>query len=130
MKKILSVAIVLVMALVCLTACSPKLAAPVGTYVDEYDTNVLTFGAYDEKENTLTLTISNKLNDENVIKGTCTIEVNDPELPSYIVVFTNEAGEVSEYVYDASIDLVQGPIGGSLITYYGANYVEPAPVAE
>ncbi len=131
MKKILSIALVLVMALVCLTACSPKLAAPVGVYTDSSGTILLTFGEYNEKENTLTLTQSNTMNDENVITGTCSIDVNDPELPSYFVDFVSSTGEIKTYVYDASIDVVQEIVeGGSGMTFHGPNYVEPAPVAE
>ncbi len=122
MKKFISLALVLVMALVCLTGCA-KLAAPVGTYADGTETSILEFGAYDEKNNTCTLTISNTISGLT-ITGNCVIEENDPKLPSYIVVFTADSGESWEYVYDASIDVVQDLIDGSNICYYGANYVE------
>ncbi len=128
MKKILSIALVLVMVVACLTGCT-KLAAPVGVYADGTETSILTFGEYDAKENVVSLTISNTISGTEV-KGTAIIEENDPKLPSYIVVFTAESGEVINYIYDASIDVVQDLIDGSNICYYGANYVEPAPVAE
>ena len=126
MKKIISLALVLVMALVCLTGCT-KLAAPVGTYADGTETSILEFGAYDEKNNTCTLTISNTISGLT-ITGNCVIEENDPKRPSYIVVFTADSGESWMYVYDASIDVVQDLIDGSNICYYCANYVDAAEV--
>lgn len=126
MKKVISLALVFIMAVCCLTACGTKLAAPVGAYKDGTETSILEFGAYDEENNTCTLTISNTISG-GVINGTCTIEMNDPDCPSYFVCFTSDAGEYSEYIYDASIDVVQeydpslGTVG---ICYYGANYVE------
>lgn len=126
MKKIISLALVLVMALVCLTGCT-KLAAPVGTYADGTETSILEFGAYDEENNVCPLTISNTISGLT-ITGTCTILENDPDLPSYIVVFTADSGETWEYVYDASIDVVQDLIENSYICYYGANYVDAAEV--
>lgn len=114
------------MAVCCLTACGAKLAAPVGTYKDGTETSVLEFGAYDEANNVCTLVISNTISG-GVINGTCAIEENDPSLPSYIVVFTSDAGEVSEYIYDASIDVIQeydATTGTGGICYFGANYVE------
>ncbi len=128
MKKILAIALVLVMAMCCLTACT-KLAAPVGTYADGTETSILTFGEYNADENVCPMTISNTISGTEV-KGTCVISENDPKLPSYIVTFTAEDGSVIEYVYDASIDVVQDLIAGSGICYYGPNYVEAAPVAE
>lgn len=123
MKKVISLALVFVMAICCLTACGTKIQAPVGTYKDGTETSILEFGAYDEANKTCTLTISNTISGD-VITGTCTFEVNDPDLPSFWITFTSNAGETWEYIYDTSIDVVQDYIANSGICYYGANYVE------
>ncbi|MBQ8624361.1 MAG: hypothetical protein IJ424_08380 [Oscillospiraceae bacterium] len=126
MKRLISVALVLVMVLAVCTACT-KLEAPVaGTaYSDGTGTNTITFGEYNADENVGTYTITSSLSDMEV-KGTYTVMENDPEIPSYILTLkVDGAAEEDpgvEYVFDKTMDVIQNTVDG--IAYFGPNYVE------
>lgn len=126
MKRLISVALILVMVLSVFTACT-KLEAPLdGTvYTDGTDTNYITFGAYDADNNVGTYTIASNLSDI-VVTGTYTVMENDPEAPSYILTFKVDGAAEddlgTEYVFDKTMDVVQDLSTG--IAYFGVNYVE------
>ena len=126
MKRLISVALVLVMVLAVFTACT-KLEAPVdGTaYSDGTGTNTITFGTYDAENNIGTYTITSNLSDM-VVTGTYTVLENDPEVPSYILTFMVDGAEEGtpgvEYVFDKAMDVIQNTQDG--VAYFGPNYVE------
>lgn len=126
MKRLISVALILVMVLCAFTACT-KLEAPVdgSVYTDGTGSNSITFGAYDAENNVGTYTITSTLSDI-VVTGTYTVIENDPEVPSYILTFkVDGAAEEDpgvEYVFDKTMDVVQDITTG--IAYFGPNYVE------
>ncbi len=123
MKRLISVALILVMALTVFTACT-KLQAPAdGTvYSDGTGTNSITFGTYDAENNVGTYTITSTLSDI-VVTGTYTVDVNDPEVPTYFLDCTVDGTEgIITYVYDVAQDVVQNTVDG--IAYFGPNYVE------
>ncbi len=126
MKRLISVALVLVMVLAVFTACT-KLEAPVdGTaYSDGTGTNTITFGTYDAENNVGTYTITSNLSDM-VVTGTYSVLENDPEVPSYILTFVVDGAEEGtpavEYVFDKAMDVIQNTQDG--VAYFGPNYVE------
>lgn len=123
MKRLISVALVLVMVLTVFTACT-KLQAPVdGTvYSDGTGTNSINFGTYDAENNIGTFTLTSTLSD-NVVNGTYTVDVNDPEVPTFFLDCTIEGTEgIVTYVYDVTQDVIQNTVDG--IAYFGPNYVE------
>lgn len=128
MKRLISVALALVMVLCMFTACG-KLVCPVGTYKDNTETSIIELGAYDEKAESGTMKVSNTINAEMNSEGTYTLSDNGGDKTSSIVTYTASNGTVTEFVYDSTMDVMQN-IGGG-IAYYGANYVEGgAPAAE
>ncbi len=123
MKRLISVALILVMALTVFTACT-KLQAPAegAVYSDGTGTNSITFGAYDAENNSGTLTMTSTLSDV-VITGTYVVDVNDPSVPSYFLDCTIEGTEgIVTFVYDVAQDVIQNTSDG--IAYFGPNYVE------
>ncbi len=128
MKRLISVALALVMVLCVFTACG-KLVCPVGTYKDSTETSIIELGAYDEKAESGTMKMTNTINTDLVTEGTYTLSDNGGDKESSIVTFTASDGTVTEFIYDATMDVMQN-IGDGL-AYYGANYVEGgAPAAE
>lgn len=123
MKRLISVALILVMALTVFTACTKLVAPADGTvYSDGTGTNSINFGAYDAENNIGTFTMTSTLSD-NVVNGTYTVDVNDPEVPSYFLDCTFEGSEeIVTFVYDITQDVVQNTVDG--IAYFGPNYVE------
>ncbi len=128
MKRLISVALALVMVLCVFTACG-TLVCPVGTYKDSTETSVIEMGAYDEKAESGTMKITNTINTDLVTEGTYTLSDNGGSKESSIVIFTASDGTESKYVYDATQDVMQNL--ETQMAYYGANYVEGgAPAAE
>lgn len=128
MKRLISVALALVMVLCLFTACG-KLVCPVGTYKDGTETSVIELGAYDEKAESGTVKKTNTINTDLVYEGTYALSDNGGDKTSSIITFTFTNGTVEEYVYDSTMDVMQNI--GDGIAYYGANYVEGgAPAAE
>lgn len=128
MKRLISVALALVMVLCVFTACG-TLVCPVGTYQDSTQTSVIEMGAYDEKAESGTMKITNTINTDMVREGTYALSDNGGDKESSIVTFTEADGTVTEFVYDSTLDVMQDITSG--IAYYGANYVEgEAPAAE
>ncbi len=127
MKRLISVALALVMVLVAFTACGEVIKPAVGTYADGTGTSIIEVGAYDEKAESGTMKISNTLSDL-VYEGTYTISENEPKVSS-ILTLTTTAGEEMSFVYDITLDVMQDI--NSCIAYYGPNYVEAGePAAE
>ncbi len=123
MKRLISVALILVMALTVFTACT-KLQAPAdgAVYSDGTGTNSITFGTYDAENNVGTYTITSTLSDI-VVTGTYSVDVNDPEVPTYFLDCTVDGAEgIITYVYDVAQDVIQNTVDG--IAYFGPNYVE------
>lgn len=120
MKRLISVALVLVMVLCVFTACG-KIVEPVGTYADGTGTSIVEVGAYDAKAKEGSMKITNTINTDILLQGTYTLEQNEAEVSS-IVVFTLTDGTVMQFVYDATVDVMQDLDSG--IAYYGPNYVE------
>lgn len=127
MKRLISVALALVMVLVVFTACGTPVS-PVGTYADDTGTSIIEVGAFDEKAESGTLKITNTINTDLLIEGTYTLEDNEPKISSFVI-FTAADGTVTEFIYDSTMDALQDRTSG--ITYFGPNYVEGgAPAAE
>lgn len=121
MKRLISVALILVMVLTVFTACG-KLEAPIGVYADGTGTNSIEFVDYNADENIGHYKTTSTLSDV-VVEGTFTVSENDPKAPSYILTFSIEGSEeVVEYVFDKTMDVVQNISDG--IAYFGPNYVE------
>ena len=126
MKRIISLALVLVMAMVALTACGVELKAPEGVYSTESGTYKVEFSGYDAKANVGNLTITRTLMDlEDVIKGTFTVVANGDSEDTFIIDFTPEGGEVIEslMVYGSVDNVIAqykdvGDIGGANSSYY------------
>lgn len=94
MKKIISLALVLVMAMCVLTACGTELLAPNGTYSTESGTYKAVFTGYDAKANTGNVTFTFTFAEvETPVSGTFAVAVNDPDDNSFIIDFTPEGGE-------------------------------------
>lgn len=113
MKRIISIALVLVMVLVVCTACG-KPVDPAGSYADETGTSILEIGAYDYKAKSGSMKISSTLSDI-VHEGTYTLAINEKKISSIITLTTTE-GETMEFVYDAEQDIIQDLT--SMILYY------------
>lgn len=126
MKRLISVALVLVMVLAVFTACT-KLEAPAAgaAYSDGTGTNTITFGEYDAENNIGTYVMTSTLSDME-IKGTYTVMENDPEVPSYILTLLVDGAEEGdlgvEFVFDKTMDVIQNTVDG--VAYFGPNYVE------
>ncbi len=128
MKRLISVALALVMVLCVFTACGTPVC-PVGTYKDSTETSIIEMGAYDEKTETGTMKITNTINLDLVLEGTYTLTENEAKVSSFVT-FTASNGEVTEYLYDVTMDVMQSR-GDSPINYFGPNYVEAGtPAAE
>lgn len=136
MKKIISLALVLVMAMVCLTACGEKLMAPDGTYSTESGSYKAVFSDYDEKANSGKLSVIFTFSEvETTVSGTFSVAVNDPDDNTFVIDFTPDGGTLMESFggYRANdntfVQLLDLPeINGANTSYY---YVDPtAPVEE
>ena len=92
MKKIITLALALVMAMVLLTACGPELHAPDGTYSTDSGAYKVYFTNYDAKENVGDLTVAFTYTGESV-SGKYTVAVNDEEAQTYFIDFTPDGGE-------------------------------------
>ncbi len=133
MKKILSLALVLMMAMMVLTACGETLQAPNGTYSSESGSYVAEFSGWDEKANSGSLSVTfSVMEDVQVVSGTFAVAVNDPDAGTYFVDFTPDGGSVIEgfMIYDPAQNVVAqyadvDPIAGAGTTYYAG-----APEAE
>lgn len=126
MKRLISVALALVMVLCVFTACGTPVS-PVGTYKDGTQTSVIEVGAYDAKAESGTMKITNTINLDLVIEGTYTVEENEAKISSFLT-FTASDGTVTEYLYDVNMDVLQSQ-GESVINYFGPNYVEGGAAA-
>ena len=127
MKKIISLALVLVMAMVVLTACgSETLVAPNGTYASESGTYKAEFSGYDAETNTGNLTITfTVMETPETVSGTFAVAVNDPDAGTYFVDFTPAGGSVIEgfMIFDPAQKVAAqyadvDPIEGANTTYY------------
>ncbi len=116
MKKIISVALVMVMVICCFTACGTIVEPAVGTYTDSSGTLVVEVGEYDGESGTMK--IYNTMNDTNSYEGTYVLEQNESGVSS-IITFTASSGEVTEFVYDSTVDAMQDL--ESQTVYYGPN---------
>ncbi len=119
MKRFVSLALVLAIVLVSFVACG--IVIPVGTYADSTGTSIIEVGEYDESAKSGTMRITNTINTDLVYEGTYTLSKNEADVSS-IVTFTTTDGQVMEFVYDITLDVMQDL--DSLIAYYGPNYVE------
>ncbi|HIT59141.1 MAG TPA: hypothetical protein IAC39_05485 [Candidatus Faeciplasma pullistercoris] len=120
MKRVISLAIVIAMVLVTFVSCG--VVIPVGTYTDGTGTSIIELGEYDTGAKSGTMKISNTINTNLVYEGTYTLTENEADVSS-LLTFTTSDGEVMEFVYDVTLDVIQDL--DSLIVYYGANYVDP-----
>lgn len=120
MKRLISVALALVMVLVVFTACGTPVS-PVGTYADETGTSVIEVGAYDAKAKSGTFKITNTINTDLVIEGTYTLEECEAKISSWLD-FTAADGTTTEFLYDSTMDALQDRSSG--ITYFGSNHTE------
>lgn len=126
MKKIIALALALVMAMVLLCACGDVLVSPAGVYSSESGTFKVEFTGYNADENTGTLTITRTLMDmPDTVTGTYVVVVNDPEANTFYLDFTPNGGELIEsfMIYDATNEIIQQvpdlpEIGGATICYY------------
>ena len=136
MKRIITLALALVMAMVVLTACGETLVAPSGVYSSDSGTYRLEVTGYNADENTGTMTITRTLMDmPTTVSGTFSVAVNDPEANTFFLDFTPDGGELIESfaIYDANQEVVQqipdliNPtetdenlknLGGATICYY------------
>lgn len=116
MKKIISVALVMVMVICCFTACGTVVEPNAGTYTDSSGTLVVEVGAYDGTSGTMKM--YNNMNDENAYEGTYVLEQNESGVSS-IITFTASTGDVVEFVYDSTMDAMQNL--SSSTVYYGPN---------
>ncbi|MCD7822707.1 MAG: hypothetical protein LUG86_01615 [Oscillospiraceae bacterium] len=112
MKKIISVALVMVMVLCCFTACGTIVEPNVGTYTDSSDTLVVEVGEDGAMK------MYNNMNDENSYEGTYVVEQNEAGVSS-IITFTTSDGSTVEFVYDSTMDAMQDLASGTV--YYGPN---------
>ena len=92
MKKIIALALVLVMAMVALTACGVELIAPDGTYSTDSGAYKVYFSNYDAKANEGDLTVAFTYTGESV-SGKFSVAVNDPEDNTFFIDFTPDGGE-------------------------------------
>lgn len=115
------------MVMVVFTACGTPVS-PVGTYTDDTGTSIIEVGAYDAKEKTGTLRITNTLNDEIDTNGTYVLEECEAKISSWVD-FTAADGTVTTFLYDSTMDALQDQTSG--ITYFGPNHTDAeAPAAE
>ncbi len=126
MKRIISLALVLVMAMAVLTACGVELQAPSGVYASESGTYKLEVKDYNADENTGTMAITFTIVDTpTVVSGTFSMAVNDPDAGTFFIDFTPDGGELIEglAIYDPAQNVIgqivdiEG-IGGNQIAYY------------
>ncbi len=89
MKKILSLALVLVMAMGLLTACGVELKAPDGVYSTESGTYKAVFSNYDAKENVGDLSITFTIIDTSTtVSGKFSVAVMSEEDNTFYIDFT------------------------------------------
>ena len=134
MKKIISLALVLVMAMALLTACGETLVAPDGTFASESGTYSVTFSNYDADANSGSAVITfSVMETPEVVSGTYSVAVNDPDAGTYFIDFTPDGGSLIEgfMIYDPHQNVVAqyadvDPIGGANTTYYAVPVEEVA----
>lgn len=95
MKKIISLALVLIMAMALLTACGVELIAPEGIYSTDSGSYKVNFSNYDAKANEGDLTVTFTYTGESV-SGKFSVAVNDPEENTFFIDFTPAGGELIE----------------------------------
>lgn len=138
MKKIISLALVLVMAMVVLTACGETIIAPSGKYATESGTYTIEINSYDEKSATGTLTVTRTLFEvEDKVTGTFEVFVNgEPEDNSFVLDFTPDGGATIEncFGYLANDDAISQMADLDVIAGNGSSYYkvteEEVPAAE
>ena len=136
MKKIISLALVLVMAMAMLTACGETIVAPSGKYATESGTYTVEITSYDEKTATGTLTVTRNLFEVlDTVSGTFEVFVNDPDANSYVLDFTPDGGETITncFGYLANDDAISQMASLDVIDGNGSSYykvTEEAPAAE
>lgn len=126
MKKIIALALALVMAMVLLCACGETLVSPEGVYSSDSGTYKVEFTGYNADENTGSMVITRTfLEVEDKVSGTYSVAVNDPDANTYFIDFTPNGGELIEtfMIFDANDQVIQqipdvGDIGGANICYY------------
>lgn len=126
MKKIIALALALVMTMVVLCACGETLVAPSGVYSSDSGTYKVEITGYNADENSGTLVITRTLMEvEDKVSGTFSVAVNDPEANTFFIDFTPNGGNLIEtfMIYDATNEVIQqvpdvGDIGGANICYY------------
>lgn len=97
MKRIITLALALLMAMVCLTACGEELIAPSGTYSTESGSYRAEFTNYDAKKNVGDLTVIFTFAEvETRVSGKFSVAVNDPEANDFLIDFTPDNGELIE----------------------------------
>lgn len=130
MKKLITLALVLVMAMVCLTACGVEYKSPEGTYASDSGTYKAEFTGYNADENVGNLSITFTIMDTpTVVTGTYSLAVNDPDAGTFFVDFTREGAEAAIegfMIYDPNQNVVAQyvgleDIGGENISYYASN---------
>ncbi len=134
MKKIISLALVLMMAMLCLTACGEELVAPEGSFASESGTYTAVFSNYNAEENTGSLSITFSVMDmPEVVSGTYSVAVNDPDAGTYFIDFTPDGGELIEsfMIFDPAQNVIGqyadvGTIAGNGTTYYAVTAEEAA----
>lgn len=95
MKKIISLALVLIMAMALLTACGAELIIPEGIFSTDSGSYKVNFSNYDEKAKEGDLTVTFTYTGESV-SGKFSVAVNDPEANTFFIDFTPEGGELIE----------------------------------
>ncbi len=94
MKKILSLALVLVMAMSLLTACGAELIAPDGVYSTESGTYKAVFSNYDAKKNVGDLSITFTIIDTSTtVSGKFSVAVMSEEEKTFYIDFTPDGAE-------------------------------------
>ena len=126
MKKIIALALALVMTMVLLCACGETLVAPNGVYSSDSGTYRVEFTGYNADDNSGTMAVIRTfLEVEDKVAGTFSVAVNDPEANTFYIDFTPNGGELVEsfMIYDATNEVLQqlpdiGDIGGTNTCYY------------
>ena len=109
MKKIIALALALVMSMVLLCACGETLVSPTGVYATESGTYKVEFSGYNADDNVGTMTVTfTVIEVPTVVTGTYSVAVNDPDANTFFIDFTPNGGEVIEgcMIYDANQDVL------------------------
>ncbi len=129
MKRIISLALVLVMAMCVLCACGTELVAPNGTYATESGTYKAVFSGYDAKANSGNVTFTFTFAEvETPVSGTFSVASTSDE-NIFVIDFTPDGGEtvtdfgqyfVSENAFAQSQNFAEWNESGSGVSYYFA----------